>query len=301
MEQLRTAEESSQAYHRMHKKLVGPGSTKRLLRHYDELTQSQYYEHMHEAGWAMAEAALVGTTYSTREKIDMLDAASEAWQTARDIHQQQALAKDAPCQERLLRIDTSLPAITAFRAIVSHRFDTPTRVRYHEEILSTARRTGNMLEYARFNKSGHESNYKGLLGEQLGILALSREYSGKIFPTTSLARSGNGKNYPSETHDLQVLSFRRGKRNQFTPIEVKISKTPSRYTAPVLSLRRSMNTRTPDGLLELLDTYERDYYDPQSLTKLECERLDSIKLNVIELIRSYHQKQRQAMPKKLAT
>lgn len=290
--QLRTAEESSADYHKIHKKMVGPKTTARLLRHYDELTQSQDYEHLYEAGWAVAEAALVSDTHTRGEKVALLDAADDAWGAARDIHWEKTQRKDVPCQERLFRIDTTKLALPAFRSIVQHDFTTPVRAEYHEALLEESARTSHMLEYALANNLGHTANYKGFLSEQLGILALSRELSGKFFTTTSLARSGTGRHYPAQTHDLQVFSFRRGQRTQNTPVEVKFGKTPPRYNVPVLNLRRIMRVYKPRDIIDLRDLYDRDFNQPWSVTDEEIARLDNIREGIIGIMRNYHRRQR---------
>lgn len=290
--QLRSAEESSADYHKIHKKMVGPQTASRLLLHYDELTQSQDYEHLYEAGWAIAEAALVSDTHTREQKVDMLKGANDAWSAARDIQQEKTLRRDVPCQERLFRIDTTKLALPAFRAIVQHNFNTASRADYHEAMLDETARTSHMLEYALDNRLGHVTNYKGLLSEQLGILALSRELSGKFFTTTSLARSGTGRHYPAQTHDLQVFSFRRGQRTQNTPVEVKFGKTPSRYDVPVLNLKRFMHVRKPEDLIELQQLYEQDFNQPWRVTDEQVAHLDGIRNSIVDIMRSYHRRQR---------
>ncbi len=289
---LRSARESSSEYHLIHKRLVGPRTVGRLARHYTELTQSQSIERMYEAGWTAAEAAIISEGQPQQTRIGFLHDAEAAWEYAHQLCYERSSEKEHPCHDRMLRIETAAATLPVFRSIIEKRSSASARETYHETVLDIATRSANLLEHSVKSKTGHQGNYKGLGVEELAILALSRERTGKLFATPSLARSDSGKHYPRETHDLQVFSFRRGKRQTITPIEVKSSKSPARYLSPVINAREHMGVRTPRDIETLVDLYRRDYYENTSLEPFEHQRLNSIKFSITELIQGYHQKRK---------
>lgn len=290
--ELRTAEHSSSEYHLIHKHLVGPGTVGRLLRHYTELTQAQSVERMYEAGWAAAEAALVAdTSLEETDRLGMLQMASDSWQYAQDICHERSIDNDTPCHDRALRIETSRATLPVFSSMVQETFTTPVRRAYHETLLDIAGRSANLLEHSIENRGAHVGNYKGLCAEQLGILALSREMTGRLVAMPSLARSDSGTHYPRETHDIQVLSHHRGVRQSITPVEIKFSKSPTRYNAPVLNARRHLGVSSAYSTVELTRLYEKDFHQPEHMTDADHERLGDIKLAMIGLIRDYRRKQ----------
>lgn len=292
---LRSARESSNEYHLIHKKLVGPRTVGRLALHYVELTQSQSIERMYEAGWTAAEAAIISEGQPQQTRIGFLHDAEAAWEYAHQLCYERSSEKERPCHDRMLRVETAAATLPVFRSIIEKRSSTMARETYHETVLDIATRSANLLEHSVTAKTGHQGNYKGLGVEELAILALSRGRTGKLFATPSLARSDSGKHYPRETHDLQVFSFRRGKRQTITPIEVKSSKSPARYLSAVINARKHMGVRTPSDVGALVDLYRRDYYENTSLEPSEHQRLDSIKFSITELIKEYHHRRKEAL------
>jgi len=289
---LRSAEDSSSEYHLMHKHLVGPRTVGRLLLHYTELTQSQSVERMYEAGWAAAEAALVAdTSLEEKDRLDMLQMANDSWLCAQDICHERSIDNDIPCHDRALRIETSRATLPVFSSMVQETFTTPVRRVYHATLLDIAGRSANLLEDSIDNKGVHTGNYKGLCAEQLSILALSREMTGRLVAMPSLARSDSGTHYPRETHDIQVLSHHRGVRRSITPVEIKFSKSPTRYNAPVLNARRHLGVSSAFSAVELTRLYEKDFHQPEFMTDGDRTRLGDIKLAIIGLIRDYRRKQ----------
>lgn len=291
---LRSARESSSEYHLIHKRLVGPRTVGRLALHYIELTQSQSIERMYEAGWTAAEAAIISEGEPQQQRLDFLHDAEAAWEYAHELCHERSSEKEHPCHDRMLRIETAAATLPVFKSIIEKKSNAEARKAYHETVLGIATRSANLLEHAVKSRTGHESNYKGLGVEQLAILALSREQTGKLFATPSLARSDSGEHYPRETHDLQVFSFRRGKRQTITPIEVKSSKSPARYSAPVINARQHMDVQNSRDISALIDLYRRDYYHSDSLEPREQQRLNSIRITITDLIQGYHQKRKQS-------
>lgn len=289
---LRSAEDSSSEYHLMHKHLVGPRTVGRLLLHYTELTQSQSIERMYEAGWAAAEAALVAdSTLTENSRLEMLEMANDSWQCAQDICHERTLDNSTPCHDRALRIETSRATLPVFSTMVQGTFTTPVRKAYHATLLDIAGRSANLLEHSVENRGSHIGNYKGLCAEQLGILALSREVTGRLVAMPSLARSDSGTHYPRETHDIQVLSHHRGVRRSITPVEIKFSRSPDRYNAPVLNARRHLGVSSALSAVELTRLYEKDFHQPELMTDADHTRLGGIKLAMIGLISDYRRKQ----------
>lgn len=290
--ELRSAYDSSSEYHLIHKHLVGPKTAERLMRHYIELTQSQSIERMYEAGWAATEAALVAKDRPHDERLEMLQAGDAAWEYSHELAMERQAERQKPAYIRAFRIETTRSALPVLETIVTEEFSEDARKVAFESLLKVAAKTLEHARQSRQENSGHFSGYCGLHNEQLGQLAIDRNFASNTFATTSLARSDSGVHYPRATHDIQVLPFYPSDDNSnITPIEVKTkSSRSSRYQSPVLSAKHHLQIDDLAQAFFAHELFEKEFYHPEALEVHEATRLSQLTDAVTERIDEYHNK-----------
>lgn len=243
-------------YLRIHKHLVGPKTAERLFLLYQELAGAPYPEHLHMAGWAAAEAALVSSGRPTDERLSMLDCADDAWARATDISRLHAAQRSTtPNRTSELRSLAPRLFIPSMKSIVRHDFSHEEREACFDSVLDLAMcNLAEMRDASLSGDTGRYGNHFGFAHELTSVLATNRLLSGRIFTMPSLARAGTGENYPTKTHDIQVAYLRRGKFTKVVPMEVK-TRMSITYDLPVISARKHLRTATVHDITSLYEAY----------------------------------------------
>lgn len=280
---LRSARDSSQAYHKIHKRLVGPASTQRLLQHYVELTQSQNAERYYEAGWAATEAGLVAKDYSLRERIAMLGAADAAWQYADELALERAQEHDYPDYVRSLRIQTALGFLPLFSAVIDGDFTPANRKRAYESLLALSDNTLHLAEQALEDNRPVVSSYRGLIHEQNTLKSINHLLSDSLLGTPSLARSDNGTNYPGQAHDVQVMQFWGRRPSVVRPVEVKSQSEPRRYEHGVVVAKRHLGGASIQAARRLHDAFLTEHLEAEKLDDASRALLGTATTNVLTI------------------
>lgn len=280
---LRTARESSTAYHKIHKRLVGPASTDRLLQHYYELTQTQSVERFYEAGWAATEAGLVAKNRPLTERIGMIAAASDAWQYADELAHERAQEHDYPDHVRSLRIQTALGFLPLFGAVIDGDFTPNNRKRAYESLLALSDKTIGLAEQALADNRPAASNYRGLAHEQNVMKSINHLFSDHLLGAPSLARSDNGTHYPHQTHDVQVMHFWGRRPDVVKPLEVKSKVEPRRYEHGVVVANRHLGGASIQAARTLHDAFMTEYTQPNRLADTQRALLGTATTNVLTI------------------
>ena len=282
-EGLRTARESSTAYHKIHKRLVGPASADRLLQHYLELTQTQSVERFYEAGWAATEASLVAKDRPLRDRIGMIAAASSAWQYAEELASERAREHDYPDYVRSLRIQTALGFLPLFSAVIDGDFTPANRKKAYESLLVLSDKTIGLAEEALDNSQPVASNYRGLAHEQNTMKSINHLFSDHLLGAPSLARSDNGTHYPRNTHDVQVMHFWGRRPDVVKPLEVKSKVEPRRYDHGVVVAKRHLGGASIQAARRLHDAFLTEYTEPNILSDPERALIGTATTNVLTI------------------
>lgn len=282
-EGLRAARDSSTAYHKIHKRLVGPASTDRLMQHYYELTQSQSVERLYEAGWAATEAGLVAKNRPLSERIGMIAAASEAWQYAEELAYEHAKEHEYPDHTRNLRVQTALGFLPLFSAVIDGDFTPHNRKKAYESLLALSDKTLGLAEEALADNRPVVSNYRGLAHEHNTIKSVNHLFSDHLLGAPSLARSDNGTHYPHQTHDVQVMHFWGRRPDVVKPLEVKSAVKPKRYEHGVIVAKRHLGGASLQSARRLHDAFITEYLEPNKLEDQERALIGTATTNVLTI------------------
>lgn len=280
---LKTAHDSSTAYHKIHKRLVGHASADRLLQHYVELTQSQSVERYYEAGWAATEASLVAKDRSLKERIGMVAAASEAWQYANELAVERTKEHTYPDHTRSLRIQTALGFLPLFSAVIDGDFTPQNRKQAYESLLALSDKTIYLAEETLAAHQPVTSNYRGLAHEHNTIKSINHLFSDYLLGAPSLARSDDGTHYPRQTHDVQVMHFHGRRPDSAKPVEVKSKGQPDRYDHGVVSARKHLGGGSIQAARRLHNAFLTKYLEPGALTDDEQALIGTATTNVITI------------------
>lgn len=224
----------------IHKRPVGPKTAERLFSLYEGLSMAQRPREMYTAGWAIAEAALVATDLHTDRRIHYIQSAQDCWEYSLELERaktaERAWNKDwYPLRREEFRILSTLAGVEVLREIVSGKLTRESISAMHDSLVDIAMENSDELKMSRlhYGKEGRASNYRGVAYEQIALLGISRIKSTRLIPFVSFARSEEGIHYPSQTHDMQILSLRDNSIQSFAPFEVKTKQSlgfRNRYT-----------------------------------------------------------------------
>lgn len=280
---LKTAHDSSTAYHKIHKRLVGPATTDKLLQHYIELTQSHSAEHHYEAGWAATEASLVAKDRSLNERIGMVAAANEAWQYAHELAIERTKKHEYPDLTHSLRIQTALGFLPLFSAVIDGEFTPKNRKNAYESLLALSDKTISLAEEALEAKKPVCWSYRGLAHEHNTVKSINHLFSDHYLGAPSLARSDNGTHHPRQTHDVQVLHFHGRRPDSTKPIEVKSQGQPNRYDHGVVSANKHLGGKSIQAARRLHNAFLTKYLEPGALTDEEQALIGTATTNVLTI------------------
>lgn len=247
------------AYLRIHKRLVGPGTAEKLSFLYRELSQEQTPRGMYEAGWAAAEAAMTGTRLEPAERHYLVAAARDCWEYAARCETERAassayLKNTTPDRSTELRIINALAVTPLIEGIVRGRPDKQQRGAAYDALLGAAEEAaGELLIAHRHRMGGRVGNALGVVHEVNTLLLINRLLSSRIIALPSLARADSGRDYPEQTHDVQILNLNGNVIRDIVPLEVKSrlkGKFLERYEAALLSGRQHLLIHTPETAAE---------------------------------------------------
>lgn len=281
-------------YMLIHKHPVGPKTAERLFLLYEELSKSQQPQEMYRAGWAAAEASMVGGMLPAGERVQLAKAASECWEFALQLERERA-AHNAwrksthPSTTGEYRIATTLASAPIFEALPQGRPPKQLLLDTHERLVSIAEsNVTDMRMYRQQGWEGRYSNHRGFGYEQISQLAISRLLTSRLIATTSMARADSGAYYPWQTHDLQIISLDRETITRITPAEVKTRLRPAyfqRYDAALIGGRRLIGDND-NAVHQTVSLFRQELNGEISAEGLDY--LDGLTDEVIHAIRHYH-------------
>lgn len=286
-----------EAYHKIHKHLVGPATADRLVNFYESLSQVQRPREMFVAGWAAAEAALVGTNKDIDDRITLAQSARDCWEFALQLETERScesawLRDTTPDTTEQYRYASTLALAPIIEAIPRGIVPKQTLRDCQRDLLRVAKLNNHDMQQAmQAGVEGRAASHLGLAFEQIGTLGINRLMSGRIVSLFSLARSGTGFYYPQQTHDMMVLNLDKNNISRVAPTEVKSQlrvKFSNRYEAAliggkmILGEDRQMIGQT----LDLLQDELAGTVSPEGKSFLE-----GVSDSIIHSIRHHHRAQ----------
>ncbi|MEO5499616.1 MAG: hypothetical protein ABIR46_03890 [Candidatus Saccharimonadales bacterium] len=281
-------------YHRIHKKFVGPATAPLLVELHDSLTEVQQPREMYAAGWAAAEASLVGEQFGLEERVKLARTAQDCWQYALQLEQERA-ANSAwlkgvwPDSTDQYRIASTLALAPIIEAIPGGIIPKRTLHTCQDSLLSVAELNYHDMQVAISSGiTGRASSHLGVAYEQIAPLGINRLMSSRIVGLFSLARSGTGYYYPKQTHDVMVLNLEKNKITRVTPTEVKSTlkiKVSNRYDAALFGGKATLG-KPREMIGTALDAFRDELNGTVTVEQLEL--LESISHAIIHSIRHHH-------------
>jgi hypothetical protein len=285
------------AYHKIHKHLVGPATADKLVSFYESLTATQRPREMYAAGWAAAEAALVGTQYDTLKRTRLAVAARESWEYALLLEQERAsesalVRGKSPDTTEQYRYASTLALAPIIEAIPRGIIPKQTLRDCHERLITVAELNAHDMQTAILTETeGRADSHMGVAFEQIAPLGINRLMSSRIVGMFSLARSGTGFHYPKQTHDMMVLNLNKSNIVRVTPTEIKATlkvKVSNRYDAALFGGKNVVG-EDKRKIVETIDIFKRELTGETS--QEEAAYLDTISEAVIHSMRHHHRAQ----------
>lgn len=281
-------------YHLIHKKFVGPASAPLLVELHDSMTEVQQPREMYAAGWAAAEASLVGVQFSLEERVRLARNAQDCWEYALLLEQERAansaLLKDVwPDGTDQYRIASTLALAPIIEAIPRGIIPKRTLRTCQDNLLAVAELNYHDMQNAvSSGVMGRASSHLGVAYEQIAPLGINRLMSSRIVGLFSLARSGTGFYYPKQTHDVMVLNLEKSNITRVTPTEVKSTlkiKVSNRYEAALFGGKATLG-ESREMIGNALTAFRDELDGTVSVEQLEL--LESISHSMIHSIRHHH-------------
>ncbi len=286
--------QASERYMLIHKRPVGPKTAARLFFLYEELSEVQRPVEMYQAGWAAAEAGIVGTNQSSDWRHRAIEAGLDCWRYALILEQERA-AEAAwrkgtyPSTFQSLRIESVLAMEPVLAQLPDGLPTKDTLDTSFNNLLSVARQNAdNMQAELAGPQPGRVTNHIGLGFEFNSQLSFNRLKSRNLLALTTLARGDDGSIYPNETHDIQAIGFKHGNIDQITPIEVKSTlkgRHFDRYDAALIGGHRDLLIGDSLNLAQSVELFEREQAGTASHEDLLL--LDQMTDSVIHSLRHY--------------
>jgi len=252
-------------YMQMDKGLLTTGF-RQLEAIYGGLRDEHAPRYLISAGWAAAEAALVGVDQPIAYRLGLMDAATSTWRRAFDneLVVRQYVSGDKLEQEQGHRIALDIAVAPLLRDIVQGNVRPATCRQVFESCLDVA---NSNVQYLRaMEAAGNEIGYREHLGfgnECNALLAVNRTFSPTWFAMPAPARADSGYHHRDQTHDLLVIRQKFGLIKSAAPVEIKTTAWPfliDRYKALVLEGRMHLSAddeRSPEPTLAAIEATYR--------------------------------------------
>lgn len=240
---------SYEEYLALHKVVLDRDAASSLVDLHENLKGEYMPRYLGAAGWAAAEAALIGDNLATSQRTDLLSGALDCWERAM-IVQKLFNASGSTLTEAAYpyRIALDMAVVPLLGSYVM-RGEVPLGVRLavFEDCLNIAQ-----ANVVRLELMAREGDIEGL-GEHIGLgyecnalLAFNLRCTKGWFAIPSSARSDTGYYHREQTHDLSIVHLKKGQLKTITPVEIKSStstKDRARYKA--LLVRGKMHLSAP--------------------------------------------------------
>jgi hypothetical protein len=277
-----------ESYQQMDKVLARRESIDDLVSVYESLKDEELPKYLAVAGWAAAEAAIMGTQLSSETRHRLLDGARGTWLQA--LVNQLGVNNTYPYMRRAAlpyRYGLDLASLPLLRGMVD---GCVTEIQCEESFRST-------LQIARLNREQRLSlreegdfeaakDHGGFSFELLCILAINRNLSPSKFALPAFARADSGYHWSDQCHDVLSIHQNWGVVRNAVPIEVKQrTKQIDRNRFKALLMRGDTYLRS--GTLtadETLDVFDRAYTlrGPEDIAAA-----DAITDQVVGMIKEY--------------
>lgn len=212
-----------ESYLKLQKVWLDAEGAEGLYRIHDSLKNETMPRYLSAAGWAAAEAAIVGA-WPASQRLHLLRQGIICWEKA--IETQLAFNKtDKPHlveHSAPYRIALDLAVTPLLEGLIlGHVTEEMCRNSY-VDCLEVARANAEQLERAKADMDVERyADHVGFMHECNALLALNRVQSKDWFALPTIARADSGYYHPEQTHDLLVVRRRGGEIQSVVPVEVK--------------------------------------------------------------------------------
>lgn len=220
-----TPNQAYDTYHKIPKVFVQTDEVPELVEISDALRNESLPRYLEAAGWAAAEAALVGYDMEAAKRHELLRDAEDAWERAltaqQNINESEAhqWLREASAPFRMALDLAHLPLM---KALVAGDITPATIERVFVDTLMVAQAADVQLHLARQANDHEESaDLLGFGHECTALLTLLYLNDPRYVPIPSSTRAGAGYDYPNQTHDISVINQHFGDILKVIPVEVK--------------------------------------------------------------------------------
>jgi hypothetical protein len=211
-------------YLQMDKVLSRPNGVQKLVEVYTSLSQESMPRYLAVAGWAAAEAALMGLGQAVSKRKELLEGAADAW--TRGLKAQLAInanrKHDLREPSQPLRLALDLAILPLLEGMVESNVTEDKCRRSFEASLEIANYNTECRLKAR--ESGDiqaMQDYNGFSYELLCLLAINRRLSSSKIALPALARADSGHYLRHQSHDILAIHQQWGVIRNAVPIEIK--------------------------------------------------------------------------------
>ena len=275
-------------YLQMDKVLARSENIADLVQVHDDLKDETMPRYLAVAGWAAAEAALMGRTAPKTARLELLKYAEKAWAAAVvnqvDLNRSEPHLRE-PSQPLRLSLDLAILPLLEGMVRGDVTIDQCTRsfeasleiATYNREFKQKAKEIGDIQAM---------QDYSGFSYELLCLLAVNRRLSSSKFAIPGLARADSGHYLQQQTHDLLSVHQQWGVIRNAVPIEIKgqtSGRDRRRYKALLI---RGQTYLCQDGLSpdETLEAIKDAYIEPEGKAAAIADALSG---QVTSMIKEY--------------
>ncbi len=279
-------------YMRMHKVFVGKATISQLVDIARSLEHEDMPRYLSVAGWAAAEAALIGTDQSAAHRMRLLDKSQESWTRALRTQQMINYGNRNHLIEHTApyRMGLDLAVLPLLRGVVAGNVTDGICTQAFQDCLNIAQANVIQLKLAATQGDVEAvGDHVGFGYECNALLSLNRLQSKTWFAIPAMARADTGYHHSEQTHDLLVIRQKWGNIRSMIPVEIKsVASNRDRNRYRALLVRGKMHL-SPEG-----------HYDPRTTltaiaavhegvaTRQETEIVERVSGRFMNMLSDYH-------------
>lgn len=278
-------------YQLMHKVIVGREGAATLEAIHGSLKEETLPRYLVAAGWAAAEASLILSDRSRKERSELFESGVEAWEKALKTQRVINSFGPGPLKEHSFphRIALDLASAPIISGMIKGEIDRDLLEEVFVDCLNIAQSNAVMINIASQNNDIDALNdHLGLGYECNALLALNRCLSKEWFAIPSLARADTGYHHRQQTHDLLIVHEDDDGKYRTIPVEIKSSasrRDRERYKALLVRGKMHLSLEGKYAPRDTLEAIEAVYEGRASAR--EQETAHEITNRFIEMIGDY--------------
>ena len=285
------------AYHRIHKVLVGEDGGAYLHSIARALEDEEMPQYLDVAGWAFAESSLVRRSIPVAERLMLLDKTESCWQRTLDAYDK-LNARSISLEESIApyRVATNLAFLPLMKSIIEGDVSEEVRERVFGDVLAIAHASATQRKLAsKAGDSDMGGQHMGFIYECTALLSLLYLNDPRYIPIPSPARSDTGYDYPEQTHDIIVINQHWGEILKVIPVEIKSKaslRDVERYKALIVRGKMHLSIMGKHSPEHTLNAFSECYEGVESAESKKI--VEHTTVTICDLLRRYQQGDRLA-------